>query len=190
MKGANNMKIEVYDKSTERLIESYSVKAELGEAKIDWINRQALQSGAYMVCDCVADADDGMTGLTYLSKVVLEQFQQLITPRSAEGLIKTYDVFVNMIKLGLEGMLEAEEVYQTISEEFDLSKLWMVQMRELSIVVFVVQGMHEVREKYYDIAYQYLTKDKLVKFTDEKETRQAGETCCSHYNTATPVANS
>lgn len=170
MKGANNMKIEVYDKSTERLIESYLVKAELREAKVDWINRQALQSGAYMVCDCVIDADDGITGLNYLSKVTVDQFKQLLTPRSAEGLIKRYDVFVNMIKLGLEGLLDADEVYRTISEEFDLSKLWMVQMSESAIEVFVVPSIHGVREKYYEIAYQYLTKDKLVKFINEKTT--------------------
>lgn len=170
MKGANNMKVEVYDKSTERLIETYLVKAELREAKVDWINRQALQSGAYMICDCVADADDGITGLNYLNKVTLEQFQKLLVPQSTEGLIKTYDVFCNMIKLGLEGMLEANEVYQTILEELDLSKLWMVQMSEVAIEVFVVETIHGVREKYYEIAYHYLTKDKLVKFINEKTT--------------------
>lgn len=162
-------KVEVYDKSTERLIESYCVEVDEREAKVGWINKEVLRSDAYMVCDCVGDADNGKAGLLYLSKVDKSFYRQYLANELNQREIPDYDIFSRYVQWGLDNLMDAEGTFAFFKKHYDLSTLWAVQFSDIAIELFY-SPLHGVREKYYDIAFQYLTRNKLLKFIDcEKE---------------------
>lgn len=165
-KGA--MKVETFDRRTKQFIESYSVDATYEEAKIGWINREALQTDAYMVCDCVGDASDGKIGLLYLSKVSHEFFDRYFY---SQDKVANYTTFMHLVNWGLgdaNSEMDVEETFSYLKRNYDLSKIWAVQFSDVVIELFYA-NLNEVKQKYYELAFDYLTRDKVVNFVKEGE---------------------